>query len=548
MTGEDPIPNWRLAEFNDNGATPFLKLTPRGTQPGPTDAVYFYEVNYSALAGVIRNNQPLDITGLFVGLDLAVNVARARLRVQPPPSPVSGEFNVDNGELARHVQKLAGVFVAATVPILGLPSLILRKYTETFVSTFIRFFEDVATFALDKNGEKLISAHVDRTIDNIVGSASFQAGDTKHADDVFVIAAHSLGTIVIHNFIVRNWTAGGRKIPSSLLTFGSPIGLVCWMWLFLDYPRMQFKPEEPTGTNYFCWTPEAQEAAPTQAIQWINVVNHLDPIATTFPPDYVNLGHTPGANARVLENGRVEHRVIRTGGIGSAGAAHTEYFDDRHGFLEILGRLAQIRDGDPLGPAAPLEAAHWTRAGKDLRSLRWASWAMGTAFVAVYLGAISHAYEEPRVLLLLSIYAWPPATIAVLAFFQRLLFGGPTKRTYVERIASLPWLDIAAFPYRLRRGLGLGRENPPPMAAGPGAIEHAVMRVVSFVPAAAAMAMPVFLAVALSDKGPGMREFLEEHLLETTVLLLVFVLYLLAFAVSELVARWRAIVMTLAHH
>ena len=56
------------------------------------------------------------------------------------------------------------VFVAATVPVLGLPSLLLRNYTQTIIAVSSRFFEDVATFALDKNGEQLISAHIDRTV------------------------------------------------------------------------------------------------------------------------------------------------------------------------------------------------------------------------------------------------------------------------------------------------------------------------------------------------------------------------------------------------
>lgn len=543
MTGEDPIPNWRLEEFRDNGATPFLKLTPRGPQPGPTDGVYFYEVNYSALAGVIRENQPLDVTHLFVGLDLAANVARTRLAAHPPMLPQRNGFDADHQGLARHFQRLTGVFVAATIPVLGLPSLILRKYTQTFVSTFIRFFEDVATFALDKNGEKLISAHVDHTVDTI--RAAFKPGDTEHADDVFVIAAHSLGTVVVHSYLIRQWAKGGTHIPDNLLTFGSPIGFVCWVWLFLDYPRMDFRPDEPAGNNYFCWTPETGDS-PAKMLQWINVVNYLDPIATAFPTGYIDLGRSARDIGSMLRGGRVEHRAIRTGGMASVGAAHTQYFDDRPGFLEMLGRLAQLRSGDPLGAIPPIDSAHWHALDADLLRLRWWSWGIGTACVIAYISALAWTYDTPWIGWLTLLYLWPQLTIGVLAFSQRLVYGGPTKRTYVERIQSLPWLDIAAFPYRLRRWLRLGRTNPLPMAAGPGWLEKSFKSLLSFVPVLLGMALPLCLAQQLSGQPRDDWEWLST-LAWGSSLFIAYFLYLMLFAVSELLDCWRNMVQVLGH-
>src|SRR5258706_362186 len=123
------------------------------------------------------------------------------------------------------------------------------------VATFTRFFEDIATFAMDKNGEQLISAHVDRTVQNIVSGPLFSPPTNNNKEDTFVIAAHSLGAIVAHNYLVRQWGLGGRLVPTKLLTFGSPIGLVCWLWLFLDFPSFQFS-TGPIGDHYFCWTPE----------------------------------------------------------------------------------------------------------------------------------------------------------------------------------------------------------------------------------------------------------------------------------------------------
>jgi hypothetical protein len=107
-----------------------------------------YEVNYSSLAGVIRQNQPLDLTELFVGLDLATCAARQRLKT----APASG-VGAHAIELGRRLQRISGVLAAGTVPILGLPAIAFRKYLGTFIAVFTRFFADIATFILDKNGE-----------------------------------------------------------------------------------------------------------------------------------------------------------------------------------------------------------------------------------------------------------------------------------------------------------------------------------------------------------------------------------------------------------
>ena len=95
-------------------ATPGLPGVPR--EPPQPEAVYLYEVNYSALASVVRHNHRLDLTTLFVGLDMAV--CASRLKLAPGvTTPLSGGRPA---ELAKCLQRLAGVFTAATVPILGL--------------------------------------------------------------------------------------------------------------------------------------------------------------------------------------------------------------------------------------------------------------------------------------------------------------------------------------------------------------------------------------------------------------------------------------------
>lgn len=142
---EDPIPGWRLVEFSQDGAgvgVPWLLLGPDDgseegeagpTAPGEPRRVFLYEVNYSELAGVIRRNHRLDLTTLFVGLDLAVAIARGRLATHPPRAAAS---TLDHAALARVAQQVAGVLVALTVPILGLPSLLLRRFTGSFVSLY----------------------------------------------------------------------------------------------------------------------------------------------------------------------------------------------------------------------------------------------------------------------------------------------------------------------------------------------------------------------------------------------------------------------------
>jgi len=545
ITFEDPIPNWQLRQFADGEEPPYLRLEPRypGAQPGPTEAIYFYEVNYSSLAGIIRANQPLDITHLFVSFDLAVNVARERLCNEPPVPKPSG-FSPDHLALASQVQQLAAVCVAATVPILGVPSWILRNYTRTFVATFTRFFEDIATFALDKNGEQLISAHVDRTVESIVSGPLFSPPDSTHQEDIFVIAAHSLRTIVAHNYLVRKWGRGGRLVPTKLLTFGAPIGLVCWLWLFLDFPGLKFS-TGPIGDHYFCWTPEPLSQDPLQSMEWINVVNYMDPVATAFPIDYVDLGRDPKQVSAALAGGDVAHRFLETGGAFSAGFAHTEYFDDRNGFVEILGQLTQLRPDDPSLIRQRPAGAHWRKTTIDLMLLRIVSWAIGVALVAAFLGAIAYYYQTSEVMLLLPIFAWPRATIGFLGFFQRLIYGGPTRRTPIERIKTLRWNDVAALPYLLRRAFGFGRKNPAPLSAAPGWFSKLCIGLISFLPTLVAMVVPVLMARSLSTIKVGPLFFVTEYFFTSLIVTVIFALYLLAFAVSEFAAHWRAVLLIL---
>jgi hypothetical protein len=543
---EDLNPEWRLEVFDDTAGIPYIKLSLPGAPRGTPGAVYLYEVNYSALAGVVRANHPLDVTGLFAGFDLAVNVARSRLD-HPDPS------------LALTVQRLAGVFVAATVPILGIPSLIFRSYTHTLVATFTRFFEDIATFALDTSGEQLISAHVERTIETILDSPRFSQAGAGHERDVLVIAAHSLGTVVIHNHIARESARGRGRLPSRLLTYGSPIGLVCWMWLFLDFLGMDFNRPNLDHPQYFTpWTPfrDQAESPLPPPIQWINVVNHLDPIATAFPLAYVNLARTADANARSLVGRRVHHRFIRAG--KSAGSAHNAYFEDREGFLEILSRLAGLRAGpaeavlDPQaqareGAPAPRNAGrHWKEGVEALDRLSTLWWLSGLAAIALYLASMALAFANWWLMLFMLLFASPQLTMGTLAFCQRFICGKPTKRVSGEAIGSLPWGRLSSFPYRLRHALRRAQteaqERAEVLSARMRLRSKLLMWLVSFAPPLGAMLLPLaalWLAGGLQAPHPV---FTQYWALVLPALLALFTFYLIAFAISEFVAKWRELV------
>lgn len=540
---ENPIPEWRLEEFVDasgQGATPRLKLT---NDAG--NAVHLYEVNYSSLAGVVRGNQPLDLTALFVGFDLAVSVARVRLEQQPP-----ARTGIDHVALARTLQKLCGVIVAATVPVLGIPSLVFRRFTHNWVAVFTRFFEDIATFALDTNGSALINAHFDRTVKSIVESPPFDRDLEAGHRDEFLIAAHSLGSVVAHNYLVRHLSGkNALRRPDKLLTYGSPIGLVCWLWLLVDFEAIDFRRPNPTG--YFSWQ-SVQLTSPgtgTAPMLWINVLNHLDPIATAFPEAYMALSRTPQHNRAGLEGQRIHHRFIDTGDL--PGAAHTAYFGDRDGFIDLLARMAGLRKGAPLDVphlADRSAAQHWRHAAAALLWLRWLAWGAGLVLIAAYLGAAAWLLDSKWALWMLPLFCVPAWTLGSLAFFQRLIFSKPTKRTSIQAIESLPWRDPSCRPHRMRQqwraGLGApwpeARERAFVLAPGPGFWRKLWLSVLSFVPTLVALLLPLLAMYAASPNRPiGAQRLADNPLSIFSGALALFTGYLMAFAFSEFARHWR---------
>ena len=529
VSGEDLIPGWRLATFEEGSTPPFVELQPRVMPPDGVGAVRMYEVNYSGFAGVIRRKHRIYLTDLFVGLHLATCAARLR-----PRNDADTSFGRNRVALGACLQHVAGVLAAGTVPILGLPALAFRKYIGTFIATFTRFFEDVATFVLDKNGEQLISAHFDRAVQTI------ERGMQPH--DHLVVSAHSLGSVVAHNYVVRNWTTGQARLPETMVTFGSPIGMLTWLWLFFDFNDMDFS-KRVEDDRYFCWNPISAGAAPRAPIAWINVLNCGDPIATAFPAAAIDLSLPEVTIAAALQGGGIEHRFFGPARVSAVGGAHTRYLRDQKGLLAILLRASTLALGEPEDvPTLRSAAQHWAATEAVLGRVQWVLLGVAILSAGGYFGMIAFAYRDPRLLLLALVFAWPPLTIGVLAFCQRLVMGGPTKRISTALITELPWRDLIAFPYRLRQAL-LRSRDVDPNAPGRGQATRFAVQAWSFFPTLVMMLIPVALAASWTGHWPAWRSAVFGLWSFRTLLALgFFMIYVATCGAYELVRTWRRVV------
>ncbi len=530
VLAEDALRGWRVTAFDEGSEPPCLTLMQDPPAKEGVGTVKIYEINYSLLAGVIRRNHPIDLTSLFLGLDAAVAAARQRQR-----ATTSATFGEDTARVARCIQRVAGVFAAGTIPIIGLPSLFFKQYTGTIVGLFTRFFEDVATFALDKNGERLISAHLDRTVDVI--------RKTMAPGDRFVLAAHSLGSIVAHNHVVRRWTSA--PVPETVVTFGSPIGLLIWMWLFLDFRDMDFR-RHLGGDSYFCWKPVSPAKTARSIVTWINVVNCGDPIATTFPAAALDLALAPADVLKGLQGETLEQRYFGAGRLMDVATSHATYLNDRARFIPLLLRAAGLATGRPQDVVSSRSSAeHWALTDRRLRVWQTGLWVGAATLGTAYCLAAAARLQAPFVGWVAVAYVWPLLTIDVLTFFQRLLFGGPTKRINVQLIRSMRWLDPVSFPLRLResalRLIGRSR-NVDPLRPSPGRLRRLAAKVLAFGPTAALMLLP---AIVLSIVEGRWRLGEEVAALSTTRNGLLsfgaFMAYVCACAAHELVRAWRTL-------
>jgi hypothetical protein len=529
---EDRIADWQLARFDDGANPPHLELKFRfPAQPGDAAVVYLYEVNYSHLAGVIRANHRLDLTTLFVGLDVAICSARQR-QVNTPATLFPGQPAV----LARSLQRVSGVMTAATGPLLGLPSLLLSRYGSNFLAAFTRFFEDVATYALDKSGEQIISEHLDRVVQNIRKSEQFAAAGLQHE---LVIAGHSLGSVVTHSHLVRHWDDG--LLPQTVVTFGSPIGIITWLWLFLDFEGFDFDCWREVNT-YFCWRPLRSKSGPPVPLKWINVLNCLDPIASAFPDQAANFSRPADHLPRDLAGGKVTHRLCGPAKLTATGGAHTDYVHDRTGFLEILLRVAGLRPGAAEDVPGNDASQHWSSTFRVLGRVRALAWLVSFAFVVGYCAFVAWHFADWRVIGAAALYVWPAIIIGALACVQRFFFGARTKRVTRDTIKSLRW-DMVAIPYRLRLLLGDLRRallgDPMDDARPPHhrPWRHALKKLLAFVPTLGLMLFPAIVGYALTDHGPAQFAPLSVYL----IALVVFIIYVMGCAVFELVSAWRSV-------
>ena len=159
-------------------------------------------------------------------------------------------------------------------------------------------------------------------------------------------------------------------------------------------------------------------------------------------------------------------------------------------------------------------------------------WVLGVAAITLYVAWLAALCGEqlPQALVPVLLYVWPIATIGWLAFFQKLLFGAPTKRLRAETVRRLNWRDWRSFPYLLRLALHI---------PGIRGRVRLIRPLLGFVPTAAAMALPI-ICWTLGGHAPRWHEFIPRtHYYQLLGLLAVFMSYAMAFAFSELAGHWR---------
>ena len=280
-------------------------------------------------------------------------------------------------------------------------------------------------------------------------------------------------------------------------------------------------------------------------------MNCVDPIATSFPDDLVDLSVTRQQIRAGLRGGTVAHRFLGKATWTQVGAAHSEYLNDKQGFIAILLRAAGM---DPSPPEAVSDARTRDEHRKaTLSLLGWVQlglFAIALVAVAAYCFLVGRAFHDVRTVWFAAAFVWPALTIGVLAFFQRLMFGGQTKRIAPAILSRLHWFDLASFPYRVRLAVAtvLGRTGDiDPMKPGPGRLIRTLATVVSFGPTLALMSVPVAGAAWLTDHWPSWSEIWSRLWTFSSLLALVaFMAYVVACAGFEFVRTWREVVRHLA--
>lgn len=333
-------------------------------------------------------------------------------------------------------------------------------------------------------------------------------------------------------------------LPGTVVTFGSPIGLITWLWLFLDFEGFDFNRWRQVDT-YFCWDPIVNKAGPGTPLKWVNVVNCLDPIASAFPDQAVDLSRT-GDELRDELGGGVTHCHCGPAKFTATGRAHTDYLHDRDGFLEILQRAAGLRPGAVEEVACNRPRDHWSGTWRVLGRVRLVMWFTAIAFALGYCAIVAWHFQEWRVMAATFLFAIPAVTVGGMAFVQRFFFGGRTKRISRQRIASLRW-DPVSLPYRLRQIAGDLRKRIAGLPLDDVGLPshrpwlHRLNKLLAFLPTLAAMLTPAGIGWLITGRGPSRYMPVSGYVFP----LLAFIIYLMACAVFELVSAWRSMLVDL---
>lgn len=547
LNAMDRAPGWNLRAFDDHLHPSRLELVPDEeiNHPRP-NKVFFYEVNYSDLMHVVRQNHPIELTHLFIGFNMAVEMAESRLAGAATANPdLSSEVSV-----AKQAARFSRTMLAVTLPLLGiLPWAARRFQLQRHLEAFSRFFEDVATFAMDKTGYELVAKHIDATLSNIRG----QTIDIYDANaDHVVLVAHSLGSVVAHNYLVRNWAAAPGAPPkvNTLLTYGSPIGLLCWLWLFIEHEAMSFA-EWRWNTFYnaagelrnlvfpfFVW-PHADVPTHLAPIRWINVLHTLDPIATRFPMGFCFMGLSRPRVKAGLISGEVTH-VVQSHGMIPA-VPHTQYYENRPStrislaaaasgptFIEILLSATGLSNTLVASTHPSMARAAWSDGAWKLWTWEWVLRAIGILIAAYGLtwrsgfsfeGILNHA---PILFLLAA------SNSAVLSGIQKFVWGAETARINRETLNA----NLSAYsPYRIRMLWGWFSPGAP----------HYLFGLFATVLAAAIwyFAPQVASTIVLGNEMPH----LNLRVVSRTIAL--GAIYSTIFAAADLIAVWRLALRTL---
>jgi len=159
-----------------------------------------------------------------------------------------------------------------------------------------------------------------------------------------------------------------------------------------------------------------------------------------------------------------------------------------------------------------------------------------------YCAIVAWHYRDWSVIAAAAVYIVPALTVGGLAFVQRLCFGGRTKRITRDTITSLRW-DFVSLPYRLRQFAGdarrwiLGRpvDDGKPPRHRPW--RHLISKFIAFAPTIAVMLLPGVVGFLITGEGPVRRMAWSAYLIP----LIVFVIYVMACALFELVSAWRSV-------